>query len=264
MEKVRTAEMSWREVEAAIKRGAAAIFPMASTEEHGPHAPTGDYLVEEEMAVRVARETDDVVIPPLPFGYSEYFRKFPGVITLQSDTLFKLVEDVLQCLISHGFTHIALFNGHKGNEPTLMHVVRKIRRDRGLLVPVVSSSNFGMTPDLIKEIYGPDYRLGHGGEPMGSVYMYMMPGSVDLGKAEGWGQKGFLGLPADGLSGVLFEGTHVGVAVDMDDITPPSGSLSDPLVASVDKGKRQTEVAVEGAVRFMRWFKSVDPHVDKG
>lgn len=224
----------------------------------------GDYLVEEEIAVRVARQTGDVVIPPLPYGYSEYFRKFPGVITLQSDTLYRFVEDVVQCLIAHGFRHIALFNGHKGNEPTLMHLVRKIRREQGLLVPIVSSSSFGVTADLVKEIYGLHYRLGHGGEPMGSVYMYMMPGSVDLSRAEEWGQRPFLGLPADGLSGVLFEGTHVGFAVDMDDITPPSGSLSDPGVASVEKGKRQTDVAVEGAVRFMRWFKSIDPHVDRG
>lgn len=264
MERVRTAEMSWRDVEAALKHRAAAIFPMASTEEHGPHAPMGDYLVEEEMAVRVARQTGDLVIPPLPFGYSEYFRRFPGVITLQSDTLFRFVEDVVQCLITHGFTHIALFNGHKGNEPTLMHLVRKIRREQGLLIPIVSSSSFGVTPDLLREIYGPDYRSGHGGEPMGSVYMYMLPGTVDLSKSEEWGQRHFLGLPADGLSGVLFEGTHVGFAVDMNDITPPSGSLSDPRVASVDKGKRQTDVAIEGAVRFMKWFKGIDPRVTRG
>ena len=237
---------------------------MASTEEHGPHAPMGDYLVEEEMAIRVARETGDVVIPPLPFGYSEYFRKFPGVLTLQSETLFRFVEDVVQCLISQGFAHIALFNGHKGNEPTLMHLVRKIRREQGLLVPIVSSSSFGVTPSLLKEIYGPDYRLGHGGEPMGSVYMYMMPGSVDLNKVEDWGQRPFLGLPVDGLSGVLFEGTHVGFAVDMDDITPRSGSLSDPRVASPDKGRRQTEIAVEGAIRFMRWFRGINPRVPDG
>jgi creatinine amidohydrolase len=264
MEKVRLAEMSWREVEAALHRGAAAIFPMASTEEHGPHAPMGDYLVEEEIALRVARQTGDLVVPPLAFGYSEYFRKYPGVITLQSQTLFAFVEDVVLCLIRHGFTHIALFNGHKGNEPTLMHLARKIRREHGLLIPIVSSSSFGVTAELIRELYGPNYRLGHGGEPMGSVYLHVMPGTVDLSKAETWGQRDFLGLPADGLAGVHFEGTHVGFAVDMDDIAPPSGSLSDPQVASADKGERQTDVAVAGAVRFMKWFKGVEPRVEKG
>lgn len=263
MEKVRSAEMSWREVEAAIKRGAAAIFPLASTEEHGPHAPMGDYLVEEETAVQVARRTGDIVFPPLPFGYSEYFRHFPGVVTLRHETLFCVVEDVLNCLIDHGFVHIALFNGHNGNKPTLGHLVRKIRRERGLLVPVVSSSSFGMTPEFTEELYG-EHKMGHGGEPMGSIYMHVLPGTVDLNLTEEWGRKPFLGLETTGLSGVLFEGTEVGFAINMEDIAPPSGSLSDPHLATVQRGKRMFEVAVEGAVRFMEWFKSIDPKVEPG
>jgi creatinine amidohydrolase/Fe(II)-dependent formamide hydrolase-like protein len=44
MDRVRSAQMSWRQVEASVRQGAAAIFPMGSTEEHGPHAPMGDYM----------------------------------------------------------------------------------------------------------------------------------------------------------------------------------------------------------------------------
>jgi len=264
MSKVRIAEMSWREVEEAVKRGAAAIFPMASTEEHGPHAPMGDYLIEEITAVRVAEQTGDVVVPPLPFGYSEYFRHYPGCITLKHDTLYKVVEDVVDCLISHGFTHIALFNGHKGNEDTLMHLARDIRREHGLLVPIVSSAAFGRKPDLIKELYGGTNALGHGGEPMGSAYMAVLPGTVDMSRVEEWGRKPFLGLEASGLSGVLFEGCHVGFAINMEDITPPSGSLSDPTLASVERGRRMMEEAVAGAIRFMKWFKGIDPRVQRG
>ena len=40
--------------------------------------------------------------------------------------------------MDQGFEHIVLLNGHKGNEPTLGHLIRKLRRDRGLLVPIVS------------------------------------------------------------------------------------------------------------------------------
>ncbi len=66
--KVRTAEMSWKEVESALERDAVAIIPMGSTEEHGPHSPTGDYLITDAIAEQVARATDSVMVPTIPFS----------------------------------------------------------------------------------------------------------------------------------------------------------------------------------------------------
>lgn len=263
METVFVGKMPWRQVEAAIQRGAAAFFPMGSTEEHGPHSPMGDYLAAEEIALRVARETGDVVFPPLPFSYSEYFRHFPGTITLSTQLLHQFVWEVIECLRGSGFRHIILFNGHKGNEPTLLHLARDLRREKGLLVPIVSPLGFGLTPAVSKEIYG-DYKVGHGGEPMGSLMSYLFPGSVDVTLAEDWAVKDFYGLRPSGLNGVLFEGVEASMAVCMEDITPPSGSLSDPRVASPEKGKRIVEESVARLVRFVQWFKGIDPQVKGG
>jgi creatinine amidohydrolase len=263
MDQVRTAEMSWRQVADALERGAAAILPLGSTEEHGPHAATGDYLIAEEVALRAARKSGDLVFPCLPFGYSEYFRKYPGTITLQSETLFRVMQDVVDCLVDQGFEHIVLLNGHKGNEPTLAHFIRKLRREQGLLVPIVSPLGLGLTPDLSRELYG-EAGIGHGGEPMGSVWTYLFPGTVDLSLAEDWGSSDFLGLDPSGLGGVKFEGCEVRFAVDMDDITPPSGSLSDPMLASAERGERIVGAAVERLARFMAWFKRVSPRVEPG
>ena len=80
--RVRLAQLSFRDAEAAVARGAAALVPMGSTEEHGPHSPLGDYVIAEAIAVRVAEQTGDIVTPVIPFSYSEYFRDFPGTITL--------------------------------------------------------------------------------------------------------------------------------------------------------------------------------------
>lgn len=261
MKKVRSALMSWREIEAAIKPGTAAIFPIGSTEEHGPHSPTGDFMITEELANRVAQQTGDIVFPTLPFGYSEYFRHYPGTITLQDDTLFRVLEDVVICLIDHGFVHIVIFNGHAGNKPTVGHLLRKIRRDYGLLVPAVATLGFASN-EFKNEVYEGAKNL-HGGAGMASYMMYLHPGSVDLSLAEGWASKDFLGLPA-GLSGVTFEGTEVSLAINMEDITPPSGSLSDPLLASAERGERLLEHIEQRLVRFMQWFKGIDPHVKPG
>lgn len=259
MEEVFVGRMPWRRVETAMKRGAVALFPMGSTEEHGPHSPMGDYLAAEEIALRAARQTGDLVFPPLPFSYSEYFRNFPGTITLSDACLYQFVGQVVECLRGSGFQHIILVNGHKGNEPSLLHLVRDIRREKKLLVPIVSPLGFGLTAQVNKEIYG-DYKWGHGGEPMGSLMSYLFPGTVDTSLAEEFGNKGFRGLPA-GLNGVVFDGVDVPMAVCMEDIAPASGSLSDPRMASPDRGKRIVEESVSRMVRFIQWFKEIDPEI---
>lgn len=261
-DKVRTAQMSWREVEEAVKRGAAAIVPMGSTEEHGPHAPTGDYMITDHIAEQVCQQTGDVMVPTIPFSYSEYFRHYPGTITVRPETLRLLVTDTVGCLLDQGFKHVILFNGHKGNEPILQPLIREFRRDRGVLVPFVAPLGFGMTGAVLKELYG-DNPVGHGGEPIGSIASYLFPDLVDLNRAEDWETKQFLGLKTSGLNDVIFEGRAVGMAMNMEDITPPSGSLSDPTLASPDKGQRIVENAIEGLSSFVRWFKSVDPTVSR-
>ncbi|HEX5505559.1 MAG TPA: creatininase family protein [Thermomicrobiales bacterium] len=260
MTSVRTAELSWRMVEEARARGAAVLVPMGSTEEHGPHAPTGDYLLTDAIAERVARATDSLMTPTLPFSYSEYFRHYPGTITVQAETLRLLVRDIVGSLLDQGFRHVVLFNGHKGNEPVLQPVLREFRRERGVLVPAVAPLGFAQDPALLRELYG-DNPTGHGGEPVGSMMSHVRPDLVDLSRAEDWGARPFRGQPGANLNGVAFRGQQVLMALNMEDITPPSGSLSDPRLASAEQGERLVARAVEGLVAFVQWFKSIDPAV---
>ena len=260
MTRVRTAELTWRKIEEARDRGAAVLVPMGSSEEHGPHAPTGDYLITDMVAEQVAQATGDLMTPTIPFSYSEYFRHYPGTVTVQASTLQALLRDVVYGLLDQGFRHVILFNGHTGNGPILQPLLREFRRERGVIIPAVNTLGFAQTPALMKELYG-DNRIGHGGEPVGSMMSYVRPELVDLAQAEDWGSGPFLGHPAANLSGVTFEGRQVMMAINMVDITPPSGSLSDPLLASKERGERMITNAIEGLTSFVQWFKTVDPTV---
>ncbi len=260
-EKVRTAEMSWREVDQAIKNGAAALVSMGSTEEHGPHAPTGDYMIAEKITERVAQITGDVMTPTIPFSYSEYFRHYPGTVTVRPETLTMIVQDTVYCLLDQGFRHVILFNGHKGNEPILMTLIRQIRRERGVLVPIVAPIGFGLTPAMQRELYG-DNPIGHGAEPIGSMVSYLRPDLINLDRAEEGESKDYFGLPINGLNSVMFEGRAVNFAINMEEVTPPSGSLSDPRLASHERGRRIVENSIEGLASFVTWFKSIDPTVE--
>lgn len=256
--KVRTAEMTWREVEERLKQGLPVIVPMGSTEEHGPHSPTGDFMITDVIAERVAQNAGALVTPTLAFSYSEYFRHYPGTITLQPETMRLLVKDTVYSLLDQGFKHVILFNGHKGNEPILFPLIREIRRERGLLVPFVAPLAFGLSGGVQKELYG-DTPTGHGGEPIGSIMAHLFPEHFRADLAEDWASKPFLGQSPATLNGLSFEGNDVAMAINMEDVTPPSGSLSDPKVASADKGERIVENSVKNLSSFVNWFKTVDP-----
>jgi creatinine amidohydrolase len=164
-------------------------------------------------------------------------------------------------LLDQGFARIVLFNGHKGNEPVLQLLARELRRDRQILVPIVAPLAFGLTRDIQQELYG-DTPTGHGGEPIGSIMTYLHGDLMNMDLAGEWGEKNFLGLKPAGLNGVHFEGRQVGMAINMEDVTPATGSMSDPRRASSDKGEHIVANSVEGLTHFIEWFKSVDPKVE--
>lgn len=259
---MRIGEMSWTEVGEVIARGAAAIVPLGSIEEHGPHSPMGDYMAIHHVASRTGETTGDLVVPTLPFGFSEYFRHYAGTITLRDETLSMVVEDIIDCLLRHGLRHIVIFNGHAGNMPILELLTRRIRRTRGVLIPTLSPLQVMQNPAFIKEVYGDGMALGHGGEPMGSLMMVLAPGKVKMERVGAFGRKQFLGMPTDGLGAIVFKGVRVSMPLDMREITPPeTGSLSDPSSASAERGKALLDYAVNFCVDFMRWFKTTDPAV---
>jgi len=102
-------EMSWPEVEAALKNTDIVIVPVGSTEQHGTHLPLGsDTLQATDMAKMVIKQLGDEGVtlcaaPTIPFGVSHAHLKFPGTITVSSETLMRVITDVCRSLHIHGF-----------------------------------------------------------------------------------------------------------------------------------------------------------------
>jgi creatinine amidohydrolase len=255
--------MPWTEVRERIAQGATAIISLGSIEEHGPHCPGGDYIIGDEIAARAAEITGDVVTPTLPFGYSEYFRNYPGTLTLQSETLGAVLTDVIDSLLLHKFPRIAIFNGHAGNAATVEIVSRRYKRKHGLLIPSIAPFQIIQAPELIEKVYGGKVELGHGGEPIGSLMMYLRPERVQLHRAGAFGRQKVLGCMSDGLGAIKVNGIRVAVALDMEDITPSTGSLSDPTLGSAERGQQLLQHAVQACAEFLRWFRTVDPHIKR-
>ena len=114
------ARLKAHEIRALAAREAAAVIPVASTEQHGPHLPVmTDARLGEAVAHRAARKAWDrrpaLVTPALPFGISEHHMPFGGTLTLSPETFRAVLGDLLDSLRRQGFRDVLISNSHGGN-----------------------------------------------------------------------------------------------------------------------------------------------------
>jgi creatinine amidohydrolase len=126
-------ECTWEEVKAAAERGALAVAPFGSTEQHGPMLPLDtDIHIAEKVALdgaRVAVEqhgVDCLVMPTMPYGLALHHMRFAGTVSLMPGTYVAAIGDVLRCAVEHGFRRIAVISGHGGNRPALELGITKV------------------------------------------------------------------------------------------------------------------------------------------
>jgi creatinine amidohydrolase len=100
-------------------RSVVLLFPVGSTEPHGPHSPLStDVVISKAMCLRVARSLRDdadiraLILPDVGYGVTRFTQAFAGVIHIEEDTLAALLRDICSSLIGQGLRHIVLVNNH--------------------------------------------------------------------------------------------------------------------------------------------------------
>lgn len=111
---------TWPEVEAYLLRSQGIIFPIGSTEQHGPTGLIGtDAICAEMIAAGVGKQTGALIGPTINVGMALHHTAFPGSISLRPSTLIALIQDYVKPLVNAGFTRFYFLNGHGGNMATL-------------------------------------------------------------------------------------------------------------------------------------------------
>ena len=236
------------------------LLPLGSHEEQGPHAPMGDYLLAEEIALRAAKASGAIAAPCLPFGHAEFFRGYPGGIQLRAATFRAVVEDMVTSFLDHDISRLLIVNGHSTNAPLIDEALRGIRRRTG--VAVASIDLWRSIPDSIwAQIHGPAaaQARGHGGDPVTSVSMYLRPGTMrpDLMRAAVPAQA--MGLPAIGVTGVRFEGMPLNLPLDGYELHPDGMLGGDPALASAEAGRLIVEHLTGHCARLVAHLRQHDP-----
>ncbi|MGF1460620.1 MAG: creatininase family protein [Leptolyngbyaceae cyanobacterium] len=111
---------TWPEVETYLKTSKGIIFPIGSTEQHGPTGLIGtDAICAETIARGVGEATGAIVGPTINVGMALHHTAFPGSVSLRPSTLIALIQDYVKPLTKVGFERFFFINGHGGNVATL-------------------------------------------------------------------------------------------------------------------------------------------------
>jgi creatinine amidohydrolase len=234
-ENVLMPEMSWTEVEHALKDRPIALLPVGNTEAHGPHLPVAtDTVIAIEMARRTAvrlkqRNLHALIAPPVTFCVSELGAAFPGTVSLPPETAAALVRDVCVSL-SKQFRAVAII--HVNQEPANLEVLKRAAEEAKK-----ASASVCFT-DLQKKRWVD--RLGaafSAGDHAGSFETSLMLACANASVRE---KERISVAPMDGLAGALKKG-----AKSFADAGGEDAYFGDPTAASAEDGEGYFDALAE-------------------
>ena len=215
-----------------------AILAVGATEYHGDHLPYGtDTIVARQIAEEVAKRIDGLlVLPPIPYGMSLHYAKFPIAVTLTSETLMKLLKEVFASLLSHGIRKLFIVNGHDGNIAPIEVATREFKVEHPEMKICVLEAWWTTAGELLpKGTFEVWEGLGHAGEGETSIMLAINPKLVEMKYAKGTVPK----LPS-----------HVRIKWMFEELTP-YGATGDPSKATKEKGEKMMKALIDHVTSFI-------------
>jgi len=114
---MRFEDMNWMDIEGYLKNDDRVMLVLGACEQHAYLSVMTDVKVPMALADAASKATGVLVAPPINFGISPYFLRYPGTISFRVETLTSIVEDIIRSLYQSGFRKMLLLNGHGGNQP---------------------------------------------------------------------------------------------------------------------------------------------------
>jgi creatinine amidohydrolase len=228
-------EMTWTEIDEAMKDRPVGLLPVGATEAHGPHLPvSADTVIAVAMARRGAAKLKEhgvpaLILPPVTFTVSEFGADFPGTISITPETSAALLKDVI-VFASKKFRAVALVNIHL--EPKHIETLKKAVEDARKAGASVTWID--ITKKRWAETLGAEFAKGdHAGMFETSVMMAAAPDMVR--------ERERISLaPIDGLMPALKKGAKTFAEAGGED-----AYFGDPTAASAEEGEAFLETLGE-------------------
>ncbi|AUT00650.1 amidase [Nostoc sp. CENA543] len=178
---------TWPEVESYLQTSTGIIFPIGSTEQHGPTGLIGtDAICAEAIARGVGEVTGAMVAPTINVGMALHHTAFPGSMSLRPSTLIQVIRDYVTCLAKAGFTKFYFINGHGGNIATLKAAFSEtyahledlqIKNAQNVQCQIANWFMCSSVYKLAKELYG-DQEGSHATPSEVAVTQYVYPEAI--------------------------------------------------------------------------------------
>ena len=214
------------------------ILPVAATEQHGPHLPTGtdSFILQGILeALSERHEASQAVALPLqPIGWSSEHGDLPGTLSLDAELLAAGWVTLGASVAAAGLKRLLILNSHGGNPPPIALAAMRLRAQHGLLV--VQTHWEALAEPAALAPAGAPARDWHAGWIETSVMLHLRPELVALDKAVRREMRFPEGLPPDGPAPWAW------MTRDLN----PSGVIGDPTLASAELGRQLVERAAAG------------------
>ncbi len=136
------------------------ILPTGTLEPHGVINNGADNTAPFAMAKTIARRTNALIAPTLPYGITGSMEAYPGAFQITEAAYRPFVKQILEGLAKNGFKNIIIMNGHGGGQTAVLQsVAAEVAIEKRLRTLVINWWSFAS--DETKEVFGEDG--GHAG-----------------------------------------------------------------------------------------------------
>lgn len=161
---VSTREMeriNWMEFKDTVpSRVSTVLLPTGTLEPHGVVNNGADNTAPLTMAKTIARRTNALIAPTLPYGITGSMEAYPGAFQITESAYRPFVKQILEGLAKNGFRNIIILNGHGGGQTAVLQsVAADVAAERKVRTLVINWWSFAS--DETKEVFGEDG--GHAG-----------------------------------------------------------------------------------------------------
>jgi len=235
--------MSSAEFEDLMKTCNTVIIPVGAIEVYGPHMPMGsDIIVAQDIAERIANETNAMIGPCLEVGESYSLSLYPGTLYLRPETWTAVISDFMTSLIKWGFENFMFINGHAGNVPLIGHVCRPLERNHGIKTAQVDWWRFTQEKAVGVCDNTGWMAHGHASECGTSIMLHLHPEYVEFQKAQ----------KVTPIEGNEYDKFYDLINYTVFNKTTENGILGDATVATAEKGKIIVDKCVNRIVEYMK------------
>ncbi len=238
-----------------INKNLPVLILLCATEQHGPHLPLStDRLIGEHFTHELNRLIEDkfILLPTVPIGCSDHHLDFVGTLTFKHSTFKKIIREIVECMISHGFKNFLFLNSHGGNQG-IGQVILEILGNKFQNCHFNLITWWKLANEELKNLNdsGPG-GTGHAGEFETSLMLFIAPKLVHKDKIIPSSDQKF-----DPLIGDMINPPSISYFQTIKKMSA-NGVVGNPNVSSIEKGEKISHIITSKLVDLVKNLNSID------